>query len=146
MSPELRIGDAERDAAVAALSEHFAAGRLSKDEFDERTTTAWTARTLGDVAPLFVDLPAPHPPASVSTTPALSRPGSARSRRLVGSFPLAPLLVIALVVLLLRLADQTPWFAFAIVVWLWCIGRFHASRHHPWRRSRHHCWHQSLRQ
>ncbi len=31
MSGELRIGDTEREAAVAALSEHFAAGRLNKE-------------------------------------------------------------------------------------------------------------------
>ena len=34
--PELRIGDAEREAAVTALGEHYAAGRLTKEEYDER--------------------------------------------------------------------------------------------------------------
>lgn len=53
----LRIGDAERDAAGAALSDHFAAGRLSRDEFDERLDQVWQACTGADLAPLFDDLP-----------------------------------------------------------------------------------------
>jgi hypothetical protein len=56
----LRIGDAERDEACRALGEHFAAGRLTRAEFDERTTAAWAARTRADLGPLFADLPAPH--------------------------------------------------------------------------------------
>ena len=30
----LRVGDAERDEVVAALREHFAEGRLDREEFD----------------------------------------------------------------------------------------------------------------
>ena len=56
--PQVRIGDAERDQAVTALGEHFVAGRLSKEELDERADAAWAARTSGDLAPLFRDLPA----------------------------------------------------------------------------------------
>jgi hypothetical protein len=41
----LRIGDADRDRAVAALGDHFAAGRLTADEFDDRSSRAWQART-----------------------------------------------------------------------------------------------------
>ena len=147
MSPELRIGDAERDAAVEALSEHFAAGRLSKDEFDERTTAAWTARTLGALAPLFADLPAPQAPASpVSTTLGVTRPGSTRSstrawRRRVGWFPIPPFPVIALLVVL-GVAGVIPWFVVAIGAWLWFITRFRASRHRYW----HQPWDRSLRQ
>jgi len=53
----VRIGDAERDAAAAALGEHFASGRLTRDEFDERLERAWAAKTAVDLDPLFVDLP-----------------------------------------------------------------------------------------
>lgn len=56
-APPLRVGDAERDAAIAALSDHFAAGRLRADEFDERMSAALLARTAADLAKLFVDLP-----------------------------------------------------------------------------------------
>ncbi len=57
--PEMRIGDAEREAAVSALGEHYAAGRLSKEEYDERSAVAYAARTSSDLWPLFVDLPQP---------------------------------------------------------------------------------------
>jgi uncharacterized membrane protein len=32
----MRASDTERDQAAAALRDHYAAGRLSSDEFDER--------------------------------------------------------------------------------------------------------------
>ncbi|WP_420176825.1 DUF1707 SHOCT-like domain-containing protein [Luteococcus sp. OSA5] len=53
----LRIGDAERDDALDQLREHHAAGRIDAAEFDERMSDALQARTLGDLAVLFVDLP-----------------------------------------------------------------------------------------
>jgi DUF1707 SHOCT-like domain len=33
---EIRVSDAERDQAVAELSEHFQSGRLTQEEFEER--------------------------------------------------------------------------------------------------------------
>lgn len=64
----IRIGNAERQSAVEALGEHFAQGRIDVDEFEERVTAAWAARTSADVEALFADLPrppatppAPHP-------------------------------------------------------------------------------------
>src|SRR3954470_5745945 len=53
----VRIGDAEREAAASSLGEHFAAGRLTHDEFDERLEQAWAARVGADLEPLFADLP-----------------------------------------------------------------------------------------
>lgn len=55
-----RITDGDREAAVQALGEHYATGRLDKAEYDERADRAWAARTDSDVTPLFTDLPAPH--------------------------------------------------------------------------------------
>lgn len=57
----VRIGDAERDQAVSDLGDHFAAGRLTRAEFDERADQAMQARFSSDLAPLFVDLPQPAP-------------------------------------------------------------------------------------
>lgn len=54
---KVRIGDAERDSAAAALSEHYSAGRLDRAEFDARLADALAARTRDDLAPLFADLP-----------------------------------------------------------------------------------------
>lgn len=53
----LRIGDAERERAVADLGEHYAAGRLTEDEHSERTDQAYQARTQADLDALFDDLP-----------------------------------------------------------------------------------------
>jgi hypothetical protein len=67
MSSEIRVGDAERDRAAAALGEHYAAGRLDHEEYSERLDAAWSARTRADLDLLFHDLPplaAPAPPAT----------------------------------------------------------------------------------
>jgi len=76
----LRIGDAERLTAVTALGDHFAAGRLDQDELDERTATAFAARTFADLEPLFADLPDPHPkrPAYAAPAPTAWPPPAAR--------------------------------------------------------------------
>lgn len=62
-SARVRIGDTERDAAASALGDHFAAGRLTRDEFDERLELAWAAKSADDLDPLFVDLPSDRTPA-----------------------------------------------------------------------------------
>jgi len=54
---DLRVSDADRDRAISDLSEHCQAGRLTADEFDERSGQAWQARTGKDLAVLFADLP-----------------------------------------------------------------------------------------
>lgn len=54
---EMRVSDAEREAAAAELQEHFASGRLDQDELDERLTAAFAAKTRGDLSALFADLP-----------------------------------------------------------------------------------------
>lgn len=55
--PDHRVGDAEREAVVEALKVHFAAGRLSLEELEERTGRALAARTAGELVPLTRDLP-----------------------------------------------------------------------------------------
>ena len=61
---QLRVSDADRDRAVAELSEHFQAGRLTQDEFEDRTGQALQARTGQDLTTLFADLPRPPAPAA----------------------------------------------------------------------------------
>jgi hypothetical protein len=55
---DLRVSDADRDRALAELSEHFQAGRLTADELEDRTGRALSARTGNDLAVLLADLPA----------------------------------------------------------------------------------------
>jgi hypothetical protein len=59
--PQIKASDAERDAVVAALSEHFQAGRLTTEELEERTGRALAARTVGELDELTTDLPARQP-------------------------------------------------------------------------------------
>ncbi|UYP17867.1 DUF1707 domain-containing protein [Rhodococcus sp. Z13] len=56
-SPDIRIGNAERTRALDLLGEHFAAGRLTLTEFDERSAKASAATTRADLDVLFADLP-----------------------------------------------------------------------------------------
>jgi hypothetical protein len=55
--PALRASDDERDVVLQALERHVAAGRISLDEFDQRSSAALSAVTLGDLAALTADLP-----------------------------------------------------------------------------------------
>src|ERR1700758_2515379 len=57
-TPALRASDADRDRVVDLLSTHYQAGRLTVDEFHERSSQALQARTMGDLAALLTDLPA----------------------------------------------------------------------------------------
>jgi hypothetical protein len=52
-----RIGDLERNRALELLTRHYEAGRLSFDEFDERTNEAATARTNGELDRVMRELP-----------------------------------------------------------------------------------------
>ena len=73
-----RLSDAEREAAVSALRAHFNAGRLTSEEFAERSDSARAARTASDVTPLFGDLPSPHPHYVEATQPTWNTyPGAA---------------------------------------------------------------------
>jgi len=53
----LRLSNAERDRAVAALQSHAGDGRLTDAELQTRVQSARNAVTRGDLAPLFDDLP-----------------------------------------------------------------------------------------
>jgi hypothetical protein len=56
----IRVSDADRDLALAELSEHFQTGRLTKEEFDDRSGRALQARTGRELGELFGDLPRSH--------------------------------------------------------------------------------------
>jgi hypothetical protein len=71
---EPRIGDADRDRAVAYLQEHLAQGRLDPAEFDDRMSRALRARTASEIAPLFSDLPQPRPGQEVTPAAGFTPP------------------------------------------------------------------------
>jgi DNA-binding PadR family transcriptional regulator len=57
--PGVRAGDADRDAAAAALGEHFAQGRLTLDELHARLDATLAATTHGELSQALRDLPRP---------------------------------------------------------------------------------------
>jgi hypothetical protein len=54
---EQRVSDADRDRALRELSDAFQAGRITADEFDQRSQQALGARTGQDLTALLADLP-----------------------------------------------------------------------------------------
>ena len=102
-SPDIRIGTVEREQAMRRLSDHFAAGRLSVAEFDERSAVVAAAVTRGDLTKVFADLPGP-----VST----AKPARRRDDRDAGwRHRVMPLVVIAAAILALSTGH-----------WLWFLA------------------------
>jgi hypothetical protein len=58
-SPHLRVSDADREAIVAQLNTATAEGRLTIEEFSERSRQAYASRTWGELSTVVADLPAP---------------------------------------------------------------------------------------
>lgn len=56
-APDLRVGDADREATAAALREHFAQGRLTLDELLARLDVAFTATMRSEISRTTRDLP-----------------------------------------------------------------------------------------
>ncbi|WP_067886021.1 DUF1707 SHOCT-like domain-containing protein [Nocardia vaccinii] len=105
-SPDIRIGTAERETAMRQLSDHFAAGRLSVAEFDERSAVVAAAVTRGDLVRVFADLP---DPAAQPRQPA-ARPQQQPGRRAEVRGAVMGITVIAALVLF-----------FAFHTWLWFL-------------------------
>jgi uncharacterized protein DUF1707 len=53
----MRASDEDREKVVAALQEQVGLGRLTLAEFEERSTAAYAAVTVGDLRELTKDLP-----------------------------------------------------------------------------------------
>lgn len=128
MGADWRAGDAEREAAAGQLREHYAAGRITIDEFRARLDAAYSAGTARDLSRVTADLPAPgHGPAAGAawrdTRAARRRRASGPGRRwagpagllifaglvtasvlALGSLPHGGLLVLALLLVLVPVA------------------------------------------
>jgi Domain of unknown function (DUF1707) len=76
MNENMRISDADRDHVVERLREHYADGRLTSEELDERITTTLNAKTYGDLRGVMADLPEPDPVGAPGTRGALGALGT----------------------------------------------------------------------
>jgi Domain of unknown function (DUF1707) len=133
----LRISDADREAAAAHLREHYAQGRLTLEEFNQRLDGVFTATTQGQLRALTCDLPPAAAGAPLPATAARAgreRAGRERRTRL-GAIPVVIAALAALLVLFVvhlpmfllpgRLAILLVIFAAArwLVRLLWGLGR-----------------------
>src|SRR5450755_3218457 len=84
--PDLRIGDSDREAAAALLREHYAAGRLTFEEFNQRLDAAFAATTQSQLSQVTWDLPHVGMPAAARPL-AAGGPHRERAREHHGSAP-----------------------------------------------------------
>jgi hypothetical protein len=129
----LRVGDAEREQAARELGDHFAAGRLDREEYDERLEAAFAARTGQDLQVLFRDLPQQRP---VSARPLPSfqdyqRPHGFR-------FPFLPVLFLLIGTAILAGQGWIVWVGLGVLLlakklqWERARARRHRARSGSW--------------
>jgi hypothetical protein len=112
--PELRIGDAEREAAADHLRDNFAQGRLTQEEFSERLDAIFAAKTQSQLSAITSDLPPAAARQSVPQ-PVAAQTGSGRQDYRSGRRPrlgFIPVIIAALVswLLIVDLSLRTfPW-------------------------------------
>lgn len=118
-NPNLRVSDAERADVADRLSKHYGDGRLDQAEFNERMERAMSAKTQGDFAGLFADLPdlpdlagpGASPPANVTRAPSRS--------------PMYRPILLILIIVAAALLGQAlihsffPWLLLVVVAFLW---------------------------
>jgi len=133
----IRVSDAERSAVADQLGAHYADGRLDQAEFDERISQTMAAKTRGDLAGLFDDLPDLGPAGAPGTAGQGGPGGSAvpyPRRRRGGVF--RPLILLAIVIVLASTSWHAmntlsffaiPWFPIAVIALIAVIA---ARRRH----------------
>jgi Domain of unknown function (DUF1707) len=77
---DLRVSDADRDRALSELSEAFQVGRITSEEFGQRSGQVLAARTGQELAAPLADLPVGRLPAAA---PAPRRPARPPVPRIV---------------------------------------------------------------
>jgi hypothetical protein len=138
MDDRIRVSDADRDRVTAQLRDHFAAGRITPSELDERISAALSAKTFGDLRPITADLPGPTPvPLHAVPRPRPAAPGWAVRRR---HPPFPPLILLALIAALLIPGAGWLLFTFVNVILLFWLMTF-AVGALAFGRSHHRRWH-----
>jgi hypothetical protein len=161
MDDRIRISDADRERVTARLREHYAEGRLTSEELDERVTATLNAKTYGELRRVLADMP---------ESDQVAAPGGPVPPR-GGTFPswagqprfvyrrgprLFPLVLFALILAIALPGAGFVFFAFlkilllfwlvACVAGIIAVGRFHRHARRYWQSGngnqwRHHGWH-----
>src|SRR3954447_303542 len=121
-NPALRASDADRGRAADALRRPRVDGRLDTDELQDRLGRCYAARTTGDLAALFADLPAGDEP----------RAAGGRSGPKVSLVAVALAAVVALVALSVALHGHPGPFPLLAVFLFLRLGR---GPRRPWPAS-----------
>ena len=153
MDDGIRVSDADRDRVNAQLRDHFAAGRITSGELDERLSAALNAKTFGDLRLIMADLPGPVPALHDAAPPPLRATPTWAVRRRP---PFPPLILFALLAALLLPPIGWMLATFVNVILLFWLMTFVAGafasgrprrRHHhgDWQRprrpsGRHYTW------
>jgi len=68
MDSRMRASDTDREHVVATMREQVGSGRLTLDEFSERSARAYQSRTIGELDTLISDLPRLTPTSALAPT------------------------------------------------------------------------------
>jgi len=121
----IRASDQERESVVDVLRDAFTDGRLTFDEFEERTAAAYAAKTWSDLRELTSDLPAGpllgadlhhQPRADPQAVPPAVRPPQVRRNR-----PFDRTLPVLFVWILISAAAGSPDIAAALSFVFICV-------------------------
>jgi hypothetical protein len=141
---KLRASDADRQTIVDQLQAAFSEGRLDLTELDERTASAYAAKTMGDLKELTRDLPPPGTraelPASAQPAPPAKAPDDFVDRMKAGVAALPPwVMPVVGVIVAMNVAGWIvasavggghvvfPWWIILIVIWV-VGGRAHKQQ------------------
>jgi hypothetical protein len=128
----LRASDADRDVVLRVLGEAYADGRLNREELDERSDQAASARTLGQLPPLLADLlptsstASPVPVAAADLDRAARERYARRLREALWGF--VSISAIVWVIWLITGPDSFPWPAFVSLAAALNVGRLVVQR------------------
>jgi hypothetical protein len=122
--PEIRVSDADREQTVKLLERHHVDGRLTWEEFSERTEAAFRARTRQDLRRTLADLP----PLEEPGPPAERRAASGPNWRSLLTPPVVIAALIALGVVLWAFGGGPPHRGFfpllPFLFWVFVLTRF----------------------
>jgi hypothetical protein len=132
-SATMRASDDDRERTVTVLRDAYGEGRLTLDEFDERTSAAYAAKTWGELRQLTEDLPVQpafeldHADPADSARPAVQSlrpvrpealpPAMSRSR----GRPIGPLLPIVFIWAMIAAGSSNPAIAAALACLFVCL-------------------------
>jgi uncharacterized protein DUF1707 len=124
----IRASDKERDSVVDVLRDAYTDGRITLEEFEERTSAAYASKTWTDLRELTSDLPVepvlgadlpqrpPHPQSVAQVVPTVPRPRQGGHGR-----PMGRLLPVVFAWIMIAAAAGSPDTAAALSVVFICL-------------------------